>query len=72
MVPYSKLCCSVSGGYLLVLSDELADSLLVVLGCSNSLSTTAQLIGNVCVSILKMFYPPSDTAGTMHSSPCKP
>jgi hypothetical protein len=27
-------------------------------------STTARLIGDVRVSVLKMFHPPSDTAGT--------
>jgi hypothetical protein len=46
------------------LSDELVDFLLVALSCSSSLSITARLIGDVRVSVLKMFHPPSDTAGT--------
>jgi hypothetical protein len=38
--------------------------LLVALSCSCSRSTTARLIGGVHVSVLKMFHPPPDTAGT--------
>jgi len=58
-VPYSKLHCNLSDSYRLVLSGE-----LVVLSCSSSQSTMAWLIGDVCVSILKMCHPPSDTGGT--------
>jgi hypothetical protein len=46
------------------LSDELVNFLFVALSFSSSLSTTMQLIGDVHVSVLKTFYPPSDTAGT--------
>jgi hypothetical protein len=46
------------------LSDELVDFLLVALSCSSSQSTTEWLIGNICVSVLKMFHQPSDAAGT--------
>jgi hypothetical protein len=46
------------------LVDELVDVLLVALSCSSSPSTTARLIGDVRVSVLKMFHPPSDTADT--------
>jgi hypothetical protein len=42
----------------------IVDFLLVALSCSSSLLTTARLIGDVRVSVLKMFHPPSDTAGT--------
>jgi hypothetical protein len=38
--------------------------LLVALSCSISRSTTARLIGDVRVSVLKMFHPPSNTADT--------
>jgi hypothetical protein len=64
MVPHSKLRCSFSACYISVLSDELVDFLLVTLSCSSSRSTTARLIGDVRVSVLKMFHPPSDTADT--------
>jgi hypothetical protein len=64
MVPHSKLRCNFSDCYLSVFSDELIDFLLVTLSCSSSLSTTARLIGDVRVSVLKMFHPPSDTADT--------
>jgi hypothetical protein len=37
--------------------------LLVALSCSSSRSITARLIGDVRVSVLKMFHPPSDTVG---------
>jgi hypothetical protein len=53
-------CAAISS----VLSVELVDFLLVALSCSSSRSTTARLIGDVRVSVLKMFHPPSDTAGT--------
>jgi hypothetical protein len=46
--------------------------LLVALSCSSSGSTTARLIGDVRVSVLKMFHPPSDTAGTVQTSPYTP
>jgi hypothetical protein len=55
---------SLTVSYPSVLSDELVDFLLVVLSCSSSRSATARLIGDVRVSVLKMFHPPSDTAGT--------
>jgi hypothetical protein len=64
MVPHSKLRCSFSDCYLSVFSDELVDFLLVALSCSSSLSTTARLIGDVDVSVLKMFHSISDTAST--------
>jgi hypothetical protein len=63
-VPHSKLHCNFSECYPSVLADELVDFLLVALSCSSSRSTTARLIGDVRVSVLKMFHPPSDTAGT--------
>jgi hypothetical protein len=63
MVPHSKLRFNFSERYPSVLSDELVDFLLVALSCSSSRSTTARLIGDVHVSVLKMFQPPSDTAG---------
>jgi hypothetical protein len=47
-----------------VLSDELVDFLLVALSCSSSRSTTVLLFDDLRVSVLKMFHPPSDTAGT--------
>jgi len=50
--------------YTFVLSDELVNYLLVAFSRSSSRLTTVQLISNVHVSILKMFYPPYDTAGT--------
>jgi hypothetical protein len=64
MVPHSKLRCNFFECYPSVLSDELVDFLLVLLSCSSSLSTTERLIGDVRVSVLKMFHPPSDTADT--------
>jgi hypothetical protein len=64
MVPQSKLRCSFSECYPSVLSDELVDFLPVAPSCSCSRSTTARLIGDVRVSVLKMFHPPSDSAGT--------
>jgi hypothetical protein len=64
MVPHSKLRCCFSDCYPSVLSDDLVDFLFVALSCSSSLSTTARLIGDVLVSALKTFHPPSDTAGT--------
>jgi hypothetical protein len=63
-VPHSKLRCNFSECYPSVLSDELVDFLLVALSCCSSQSTTARLIGDVRLSVLKMFHPPSDTAGT--------
>jgi hypothetical protein len=63
-VPHSKLRCSFSECYPSVFSDELVDVSLVALSCSSSLSTTARLIGDVRVSILKMFHSSSDTAST--------
>jgi hypothetical protein len=65
MVSHSKLRCNFSECYPSVLSDELVDDLLVALSCSSSRSTTARLIGDVRVSVLKTFHPPSDTAGTL-------
>jgi hypothetical protein len=38
--------------------------LLLALNCRSSQSTTARLIGDVHVSVLKMFHPTSDIAGT--------
>jgi hypothetical protein len=64
MMPHSKLRCSFSDCHRSVLSDELVDFLHVALGCSSSRLTTARLICDVPVSVLKMFHPPSDTAGT--------
>jgi hypothetical protein len=64
MVSHSKLRCNFSECYPSALSDELVDFLLVALSCSSSRSTTARLIGDVRVSVLKMFHPLSDTAGT--------
>jgi hypothetical protein len=64
MVPHSKLRCNFSDCYPSVFSDELVDFLLVVLSCSSSRSTNVRLIGDVGFSVLKMFHPPSDTAGT--------
>jgi hypothetical protein len=64
MVPHSKLRCNFSECYPPVLSDELADFLLVALICSSSRSTTVRLIGDVRVSVLKMFHPRSDSADT--------
>jgi hypothetical protein len=69
MVPHSKLRCNFSDCYPSILSDEFVDFLLVALSCSSSRSTTARLIGDVRVSVLKMFHPPSDTAGTVQTSP---
>jgi hypothetical protein len=46
------------------MSDEFVDILLTALSCSISRSTTERLIGDVRVSVLKMFHPPSDTADT--------
>jgi hypothetical protein len=59
-----QLRCNFSDCYPSVLSDKLVDFLLVALSCSSSLSTTARLIGDIRVSVLKMFHPPSDTADT--------
>jgi hypothetical protein len=59
MVPHSKLRCNFSA-----LSDDIVDFLLVALSCSSSRSTTARLIGDVRVSVIKMFHPLSDTVGT--------
>jgi hypothetical protein len=64
MVPHSKLRYNFSECYSSVFSDELVDFFLVALSCSSSLSTTARMIGDVLVSVLKMFQPPSDTADT--------
>jgi hypothetical protein len=64
MVPHSKLRFNLSDCYPSVFSDELVDILLVALSCSSSRSTTARLIGDVRVSVLKMFHPPSDIAGS--------
>jgi hypothetical protein len=64
MVPHSKLRCNFSEYYPSVFSDDPVDFLLVALSCSSSRSTTARLMGDVRVSVLKMFHPPSDTAGT--------
>jgi hypothetical protein len=50
--------------HILVLSFELINIVLVVFSYSSSWLTTAQLIGIVCVSSLKMFHPHSDTTGT--------
>jgi hypothetical protein len=63
-VPHSKLRCNFSDCCPSVLTEELVDFLLVALSCSSSLSTTTRLIGDVRVSVLKMFQPSSDTAGT--------
>jgi hypothetical protein len=46
--------------------------LLVALSCSSSRATTARLIGDVRVSVLKTFHPSSDSAGTMQASPYTP
>jgi hypothetical protein len=46
------------------LSDEFVDFLLVAPSGGSSRFTTARLIGDVGVSVLKVFHPPSDTAGT--------
>jgi hypothetical protein len=46
------------------LSDVIVDFLFVGLSCSSSRSTTARLIGAVLFSVLKMFHPTSNTAGT--------
>jgi hypothetical protein len=64
VVPHSKLRCNFSDCYPSVLSDEPIDFLLIALSCSGSRLTTARLIGDVRVSVLKMFHPPSDTADT--------
>jgi hypothetical protein len=64
MVAHSKLRYNFSDCYPSDLSDDLVDFLLVALSCSSSLSTTERLIGDVRVSVLKMFHQPSDTAGT--------
>jgi hypothetical protein len=63
-VSHSKLRCNFSDCYPSDLFDDLVDFLLVALSCSSSRSTSARLIGDVHVSVLKMFRPPSDTAGT--------
>jgi hypothetical protein len=63
MVPHSTLRCSFSDCYPSVfLSDELVDVLLVALSCISSRPTTARLIGDVRVSVLKMYHPPPHTA----------
>jgi hypothetical protein len=64
MVLHYKPHCSFSECYPSVLSDEPVDFLLVALSCSSSLSATARLIGDVRVSVLKMFHPRCDTADT--------
>jgi hypothetical protein len=64
MVSHFKLHYNFSDCYPSVLSDELVDFLLVALSCISSRSTTARLIGDVRVSVLKMFHPPSDTTDT--------
>jgi hypothetical protein len=64
MVPYFKLCCSFSDCYPLVLSDVLINFLLVAFICSSSRSTIVQLISDVHVPVVKMFYPPSGITGT--------
>jgi hypothetical protein len=46
------------------LFDELVEFLLLALSYSSSQPTTARMIGNVRVSVIKMFNLPSDTAGT--------
>jgi hypothetical protein len=61
---HSNLRCNFSDCYPSGFSDELVDFLLVALSCSSLLSTTARLIGDVRISVLKMFHPPFDTAGT--------
>jgi hypothetical protein len=57
MVLYSMLRYNFSECYPSVLCDELVDFLLVALSCISSRSTTARLIGDVRVSVLKMFHP---------------
>jgi hypothetical protein len=52
---HSKLRCSCTDGYTLVLSDELVDFLLVALSCSSSLSTTARLMAMSVFPSLKCF-----------------
>jgi hypothetical protein len=43
--------------------------LLVALSCSSYRSTTARLIGDVRVSVLKMFHPPLTLLTPMQTSP---
>jgi hypothetical protein len=57
-------CAAVSLTVILRSCLMIVDFLLVALSCSGSLLTTARLIGDVRVSVLKMFHSPSDTAGT--------
>jgi hypothetical protein len=64
VVSHPKLRCNFSDCYPSVLSDELVDFFFVALSCSSSRSTTARLIGDVSLSVLKMFHPSSDTADT--------
>jgi hypothetical protein len=47
------------------LSHDLDEILLVALSCKSSLSAKERLNVDVCVSVLKMFPPRSDTAGTL-------
>jgi len=50
LTPWSSLMC--------------VNILLVSFTCGTSCSTSVWLISDCCVSIFKMFHPPSDTAGT--------
>jgi hypothetical protein len=45
-------------------SDQLVDFFHVVLSYNSSFSTSVGLMGDVCVSVPKMFQPLYDTAGT--------
>jgi hypothetical protein len=65
-------CAAISLTVILRSCLMIVDFLLVALSCSSSWPTTARLIGDVLVSVLKMFHPPSDTADTMQTSPYTP
>lgn len=60
-------CAKLSCDFVVILCFSLmmgaSAPLFIPFSCSISQSTTAWMICNVCVSILKTFDPPSDTAG---------
>jgi hypothetical protein len=57
MVPHSKLRCNFSDRCPSVFFDELVKFLVVAFSCSSSQSSTARLIGDIRVSVLKNVSP---------------
>jgi hypothetical protein len=62
-------CCAALSPPLILRSYLMSHSTfcLLALSCSSFRSTTARLIGDVRVSALKMFHPPSDTLAPTHT-----